>query len=733
MPVWRPSRERKMTDAERNEGGLIGRAGHRGVFRRYPGLWAFLAFVCLALYALGANPFGGQTIGPFDLLLSYPGWSSVHPDRTVLNSQPSDIVDSLLPVWIGLKEQIRQGRGALWYPYGAGGEPVSLELCNPAFLLFLAVRDNALAFYLVGLAKLVISGFGGYLLLRVFLRWLPSVWGGMVYMLCGFNTAWFYWDQVTTAMWIPWLLWATVMYLRTEELKWLPAVSVISLLLICGEFPSVAAFGFYSFSLLLFVWLLCDHFGGRREGAGHAERVTFEAKKAALPLMAVGAAFVMSAAALVPFADNMRAINLGYRAGGGTSFGGLRDLLLFLDWEKPLKVERTAYIGILPLVLALPGALAVFGAGGRKSRRFIAYNILLVAVTMAIIFNVLPDRVIRAIPVFNSNHWSRLIVITLLGLAVLSSFGLECICSALSEALCRLKLDRRHAMRAGALAAVMVSAFQFHAQKDFFSSYVAVVPSSWFYPLTPSILYVKERLMPLESVIADNSFMVSGTLGAYGIPEWYAHAFRTDREKEVLGRIVLDPFASPTAAFIDGSRIQFDSPLMDRLAIKYLLLYKGVMARRMTLSLPEAAPVTAPPLPENSWRQRIDIPEGMTVTAIGFRFGTYGAERAPDGVRLTLYNDEGQRYSLEPVVGRDGIRDNQWSYFEFPSGTDLRKGVYTVVLSLTGDEGKGRLTAWATRSALCACIACCRASANATCAAKRSFFETNPLSKKLLT
>jgi hypothetical protein len=105
----------------------------------------------------------------------------------------------------------------------------------------------------VGLAKLVISGFGSYLLLKVFLRWLPAIWGGMVFMLCGFNAAWFFWEQATTAIWIPWLLWATVMYLETEDKKWLPAITIISLLLIFGGFPPVAAFGFYSLALFVLV------------------------------------------------------------------------------------------------------------------------------------------------------------------------------------------------------------------------------------------------------------------------------------------------------------------------------------------------------------------------------------------------------------------------------------------------------------------------------------------------
>ena len=160
----------------------MAREGTEVFLKRHDTISAFALFVFLAVIALGADPFASQTVAPFDLLLSYPGWSSVGTGGEVLNTQPSDIVDSLLPVWVMLKQQIREGKGALWYPYGAGGVPVSLELGNPAFWLFVLIRDNALSFYLVGLAKLVISGFGCYLLLRVFLRGCrPS---GAVSSLC---------------------------------------------------------------------------------------------------------------------------------------------------------------------------------------------------------------------------------------------------------------------------------------------------------------------------------------------------------------------------------------------------------------------------------------------------------------------------------------------------------------------------------------------------------------------
>jgi hypothetical protein len=230
-------------------------------------------------------------------------------------------------------------------------------------------------------------------------------------------------------------------------------------------------------------------------------------------------------------------------------------------------------------------------------------------------------------------------------------------------------------------------------QKNFFNTYNAVVPSEWFYPPTPSITHVKERLMPLQSVIADNSYMIGGTLGAYGIPEWYAHAFRTDREKEVLSGLVLNAFASPTAAYIDPGNIRYHSPLMDKLVIRYLLVSRHSLEGRTVFSSPVLSHGQAPPLPDNAWRQHLSLPTDLTVGAFGFLFSTFGKGQAPASVRLTLFNDRGEKLGTEPLLAGDAIADNQWSFFEFPSRVALRRGDYYLVVSLAGDPGGGRLTA----------------------------------------
>ncbi|MFZ2198532.1 MAG: hypothetical protein WAV13_12405, partial [Thermodesulfovibrionales bacterium] len=393
-------------------------------FSRRGTLSAFIIFACLSISALNANPFAEETVAPFDRLLEFSGWSSVQSGVQAVHTERSDILDSQLPTWITLKDQIRRGESPLWYPNGAGGQPISLELCNPAFLLFLAVKDNALAYYLVSLAKLVISGVGAYLLLRTFLRWLPSVWGGMVFMLCGFNAAWLFWEQVTTAMWIPWLFWTALMYLKTDDKKWLPAITIISLLLIFGGFPPVAAFGFYSFVLLLIIWNGYDFVSrDRLQAQGNGVIIKLISIKTALPLLAAGISFIMSAIVLIPFRDGMAGINLMSRT-GGTPFS-LADLRLFFFYENPPQVERTAYTGVLALIFSLIGIISVLRTHDDKLRKFIIINAVLVIITILIAFGLLPHQLIRAIPVFNSNPWNRLIVVTLLALSALSAVGLD--------------------------------------------------------------------------------------------------------------------------------------------------------------------------------------------------------------------------------------------------------------------------------------------------------------------
>jgi hypothetical protein len=258
---------------------------------------------------------------------------------------------------------------------------------------------------------------------------------------------------------------------------------------------------------------------------------------------------------------------------------------------------------------------------------------------------------------------------------------------------------RINVVRLIAFLVIVLIVFQFYSQKKLFNRFNAVVPSSWFYPSTPSIKYVKDRLKPLQSVIADDSYWFAGTLGGYGIPEWYAHSFRTDREKEVLGTLVHDPHTSPTSMVIDGRKIQFSSPLIDKLAIKYVLVNRDIIEPLTLYSMPATdASNLAPPLPFNTWKQHITISHDMLISFIAFLFDTSRGKSAPADVRLTISRNDDNTIVAESVIDRNMAVTGRETLFKFPQKVYLKKGRYALALSLIDYVGPRTLTAWTTMS-----------------------------------
>ena len=224
------------------------------------------------------------------------------------------------------------------------------------------------------------------------------------------------------------------MYLRTEEAKWLPVITITSLLLIFGGFPAIAGFGFYSFGLLVIVWTVHEFLAGRQQqSGGNSGDLKRLSKKARLPLLAVGISLLMSAITIIPFLDSMSGINLGYRTSGGIPLN-IRDMILFLTWEEPPRVEMTFYVGIPVCILALAGIFSLFRAGDRRLKTFVIFNASLVILTILIAFGLLPNGLTDALPIFRSNpKWGRLLVVALLGLASLSAAGMDLAASGLQS------------------------------------------------------------------------------------------------------------------------------------------------------------------------------------------------------------------------------------------------------------------------------------------------------------
>jgi hypothetical protein len=641
----------------------------------------------LAAIVLGANPFRGQTVAPLDLLVSYPGWSSVVSNVQVLDPERSDILDGRLPTWTAYKKRFWNGKSLLWNSTRSGGVPGIQDLANgaftPAFLAFLLIKNNALGYYVGNLLNLVIAGLGMYLFLRLFISPICAFFGGIVYMLAGFNAAWFFWPHVATDIWIPWLLWTTTGWLRKQDYRWLIGISFSGALLIGGGFPSVGAYGFYAFSLWV-VFFAIERWWSQK--AVNIALITW-------PFLAVAFSFIIMALPLFSLARYLGHFDLSYRT-GGTALSSVKYLWSLINpyFMGLPRVETTGYIGVVALALSAIGigASALTKDAGKRKLGLYAGLLFIISITLA--FGWINHDIIRLIPGIGTSLWSRLLIIVDLSLAVLASIGL-------SAAVGWIRISNNWRIPLTAVIVCLI-AYQVYDQKQLFNRFNAVVPSQWWYPWTPALAFVRNHLGSMQSVIADNSYLVSGTLTEYGIPQWYAHAFKTNREKSLLAKMVDNPFRTPTAAMFNGYDVNLKSPLMDLFDIKYVLMNVNDISRvgsHLVRSQPQLTHVPAPPLPANNLVQHIRIRRQLRISGISLVLATYGRSHAPSDVRLVLLDDDGHQIASS-VVSKHRITDNSEVFFSFKNGKALNAGGYQLQLHLLSPSSGRSLTAWSTKS-----------------------------------
>ena len=643
-----------------------------------------LAYILLSALVIGANPFVGETSAPMDILGEYQGWSShlfvpahQHPSR-------SDILDALIPQWITLKEAIRGTGHGLWNPVTLNGIPGILDLSRssftPSFLAFLVTDEHWLGFYFAGLIKLVIAALGTYLFLRLFLGPIAAFWGGAIFAYSGFNTAWFYWPQVSTSCWIPWLLWACAGWYLCRDKKWILLIIFTTTMLLLGGFPAITVYGLYSSILfaILFSWYKKIAFKNAIYIGG-------------IILASISIAFLITSIPLLAFFDAMSLIDLGYR-NGGTPFVFPRDLALLFNpyLNGTLGVEKTLYVGKIALSLSMASIFLCYKKKvSDKTLLLILFGFILLICSIAIAFGVLPHNIIRIIPFVGHNPWNRLIVITELAVAILAAITFD-------YAIVRARQFKNKALKIIIMMVLLGGAgYQIYGQGVLFREFNNIAVKQDFFPSTPGIDYVRGNLKNVQSVVADKSFLISGTLGAYGIPEWFAHGFRTTNEKEILKQIVYEPFPGPTAARFSADDVKLDNDLFSKLGIRYVLVkaYNGQLIRSQL----HGGHFAAPAMPKNSLAQIVLIKEPVSITSVGFVFATYRAKQAPSDVFLEVVNSMGDVLARAQIKA-ELIHDNESAVFDFGKSIELLPGSYELRIGLVDNEVNGKLTVWYTRN-----------------------------------
>lgn len=642
-----------------------------------------VAFLIVHAFVLAANPFKAETVAPVALYQDYSGWAQHAFNSPPTHPERSDALDVFLPQWLTLKQALRSGESGLWNPLTGLGHVGLPELTRgtltPSFLFFAAIEPDWLAYYVSGLVKLVLASLGVYLLMARFLGTPAAAFGGVVYALCGFNAAWFYWPQVSTAAWIPWLLWASVGWFQTRQPRWLPLGSLITSLLMVGGFPTVSVYGLYATALMI----------------PFLAAATWTSARPALFTCvlwggALLAGFLLVAIPLLATLDMLSYTDLSYR-GGGSPYRLPQDLPLLLSpyFGGEPRVEKTLYTGIVALALA---CLAILKSGIGSIKRpsawwFSLYAISLLLLALSMVFAVFPHEWMLAIPAVGTSPWSRFSVLVGLSIAILAAFGFDCIWRVAGKLkTIRLKLAARAML-------ICIALLQLLDQRTLFQNFNTVAKAGDFSPPTPTLDFVAENLDGFQSVVADSSYLIGGTLGTYGVAEWFAHGFKTSAEKSLLTQLVRDPFRSPTAAMFPGESIRLDDDLYARLGIRYVLTDTYQLSVIRSQSLGGHEPL--PPLPDNTLSQVIRFDEAVQIDAIGLVLATYGKPYAPGNVRLGVLDGTGREVASS-ILSAKAVRDNRNAIFSFQDSLYLSPGKYEFQITLTENLSSNGLTAWYT-------------------------------------
>jgi len=637
---------------------------------------ALLAYLCLAVAYLGANPWAGETVGPFNLLAAQKAWTQPGGHFEVGNHESTDVLDALLPRWIEARNVLRAGRLPLWNPLPGGGEsgihnPAN-ALLTPAFAIFAASSQPAMGFYLATLFDLTLIGVGCFLWLLRHLRPGPAFLAGLTVMLCGFHAAWLFWPHTLTSMWICWLLWAVDgWWFRRTSGRFALMVAAATLLLL-GGFPFVAELGLGATLL----YACCLYWVDRRSRDWH-------------PLGAVMAAMMIAfAICAIPIAELalwLHSVDSRNRVSG--SFFYARDITsLLFPWSdrRPVLMESAVYAGTCATVLAVAGwVLSLRRLWGVSAIGL--FGLLLGAVGLTLVFELIPAAWLAWVPGLGNNPWSRASILLDIAMATSAAFAID----ALMEKVVWKALGY------GLLAAIVL--LQGGELGWRFRAFDGPVPSRYFYPSTPIIDRMAQTVTPFESVVADDSFLVSGTLGGYGLREWAAHSFKTQATKAALSQIAVGALTTPTASVMRAEDIRLDSPMLDALAVRYVVGDDGLVFQHLAPEFGrdvfgERKPL--PPLPENHWVQSFSLSRIFSLTGIRLRLASYGRTDLHGMVRLKLFDAR----HASPVATADfpagRIVDGQMMQLHFPEPVALVPGTYRFTLTYDGAAPGEAVTVW---------------------------------------
>ena len=420
-------------------------------------LWvgALAVILCILLHE---SLFFGKGLVPADGVLAFPPWNDpALPGNYLL----ADQFHLFLPQHEFQHQQFMHGHFPLWNPGLDCGVPnvgsIQGALLFPINLLLLPLDP----FYAAGLAaflKLLLAGWFTMLYLRLLGASPPAAFlSGMVFSVSGFMIVWLGHPHVNCAMWLPLLFYfvektfrqtaePTAALLAKPALRAWAGFSVAFAFALLGGHPPTA--------IQITLLVLC-YFAFR---LGDCPRRQIGARVALLgAALAIGV--LLAAPQLLTYLEYYRHSSTSAASVGldrwaerlppngliyfllphlsGSPVEGFEDMTKLLGLgTMPNFNEHTAYVGILPLMLALVAVTC-------RRCKFSKFFGFLILVSLVVVLGVPPlPALFHAIPVLRDINEVRLLLFVIFGVAVLAGLGWDAFCH----------LPNQHSVRRAVLA-----------------------------------------------------------------------------------------------------------------------------------------------------------------------------------------------------------------------------------------------------------------------------------------
>ncbi len=367
-----------------------------------------------------------------------------------------DVQHYFYPYHVVTARILAQGQLPLWNPYAFSGIPLlgdgQTAMFYPPNWLFFLVSGVAALNYAV-LLEFSIAGMGSYLFARSLGLWRVSAFVAAVsFMFCGFLTARVvHLSILSSAALLPLLFFCVERALHTGAPRWFAAAALAVALQVFAGHPQVPV---YTALALLVYTLVRAVARGVRVGDWHA---LWRMPLRLAGMYALG--FCVAAIQLVPWvelaAQSPRAAGTSFDFVFGSSMAASNWLLFLFPYlygslassiyaSQPMDIatsvktwEHSAYVGMLPLALALVALMSVFKArskqqtelrdhpSGRWTLVFFALLLLLGLLMAAGKYTPL-SYLIYATPVLGKlRDVERAIVLAAWALAMLAGFGMQ--------------------------------------------------------------------------------------------------------------------------------------------------------------------------------------------------------------------------------------------------------------------------------------------------------------------